>query len=382
MATLLAACSQPSQPAARRVRVATYNTSLYSTEAGGLIRRLEGGDDPARAIAAVIQTVRPDLLLLNEFDYDEGGRAADLFQQDYLEVGQHGREPIHYPHRYVAPVNTGVPSGIDIDGNGSVGGPEDAWGFGHHPGQYGMLVLSMFPIAAEEVRSFRLLRWRDMPGALRPRRPDGSEFYDDKTWAQLRLSSKSHWDVPIGMPGGTLHFLVSHPTPPVFDGAEDRNGRRNHDEIRLWIDYLDPAGATYLVDDGGRRGGLSADARFVIAGDLNADPHDGDGDRGREALRALFAHPRVDAARSPTSDGGAAASVTGPGARHSGNAAEDTCRVGGEVGNLRLDYVLPSRGFEIIDTSVFWPLPTHPDARLTAATDHHLVWMDLAVAAR
>ena len=63
------------------LRVATYNTSLYSDEAGGLVRRLGNGDDKARRIAAVLQRVRPDLVLLNEFDYDPAHRAADLFQR-------------------------------------------------------------------------------------------------------------------------------------------------------------------------------------------------------------------------------------------------------------------------------------------------------------
>ena len=37
------------------MRVATYNTSLYSEEAGGLIRELEGDSSHARKIAAVLQ---------------------------------------------------------------------------------------------------------------------------------------------------------------------------------------------------------------------------------------------------------------------------------------------------------------------------------------
>jgi endonuclease/exonuclease/phosphatase family metal-dependent hydrolase len=380
LAMLVAACTGTPPPVEQRLRVATYNVSLFSNEAGGLIRRLEGGDEGARSIAAVIQTVRPDLLLLNEFDYDEEGRAARLFQEAYLGVGQHGREPIRYPHRYLAPVNTGEPSGLDVDGDGRLGGPGDGWGFGHHPGQYGMLVLSMHPIAADRVRTFRMFRWADVPGALRPRRADGSEFYSDDTWSRLRLSSKSHWDVPIATPAGTLHFLVSHPTPPVFDGPEDHNGLRNHDEIRLWADYLGPGRASYLVDDAGTRGGLDPGARFVIAGDLNADPHDGDGDRGREALRALLGHERIERFQAPSSDGGQEASLAvQPRVPHRGDPRHDTCRIGGGVGNLRLDYVIPSRGLSVLDTQVFWPVSTHPDAKLTDGSDHHMVWLDLAL---
>ena len=45
----------------------------------------------------------------------------------------------------------------------------------------------------------------------------------------------------------TVHFLVSHPTPPVFDGPEDRNGPRNYDEIRFWADYSPRTGG-YIYD--------------------------------------------------------------------------------------------------------------------------------------
>src|SRR5690606_19592470 len=101
--------------------------------------------------------------------------------------------------------------------------------------------------------------------------------------------------VPVVLNGGTVvHVLVSHPTPPVFDGPEDRNGRRNHDEIRFWADYVeDGERASYLVDDAGVRGGLAPDALFVILGDLNADPAPGAGDGVPGAITQLLDHPRV-----------------------------------------------------------------------------------------
>ena len=61
--------------------------------------------------------------------------------------------------------------------------------------------------------------------------------------------------------GKVIHTLVSHPTPPVFDGPEDRNGTRNHDEIRLWSDYVLPSRSGYIYDDEGERGGLKPGAR-------------------------------------------------------------------------------------------------------------------------
>ena len=49
-------------------------------------------------------------------------------------------------------------------------------------------------------------------------------------------------------------LLVAHPTPPVFDGPEDRNGRRNFDEIPLLGDYV-TGRSGYIYDDDGGRGG-------------------------------------------------------------------------------------------------------------------------------
>lgn len=371
------------------LRVATYNASLYSDEAGGLLRRLQRNDGHARKIAAVLQRVRPDLVLLNEFDYDAGQRAADLFQRDYLEAPQPGGgDPLHYPYRFLAPVNTGVPSGLDLDGNGSNGdsGRErgnDAWGYGLHPGQYGMLVLSRYPIDLDTVRTFQALRWSAMPDASRPVDPASREFhYPDATWRQLRLSSKSHWDVPVHTPQGLLHFLVSHPTPPVFDGPEDRNGARNADEIHLWRQYISadahsPEAQSWLCDDAGRCGGLDVDARFVIAGDLNNDPVDGDGRHA--AIMELLEHPRVLRYPTPRGDGGiaVAADYAQAGIVHRGSPAHATGDFGPKVGTLRLDYVLPSVGFSVQDSGVFWPVQGDRDAGIADASDHHLVWIDL-----
>ena len=366
------------------LRLATHNTSLYADEDGGLVAELEGDSAHARKIAAVLQTVRPDMVLLNEFDYDAGHRAAELFQRRYLEVAQPGGgAPLVYPYRYLAPVNTGVPSGLDLDNNGSAGGQgrdrgNDAWGYGLHPGQYGMLVLSKYPIDAAAVRSFQLLKWSAMPGALRPVDPaSGKPFHDDAVWAQLRLSSKSHWDVPVRTPQGVVHMLVSHPTPPVFDGPEKRNAARNHDEIRLWHEYLSNVSSDWLCDDAGRCGGLDPSARFVILGDLNNDPVDGEG--RHEAIVELIEHPRVLRYSTPTSAGGeeTALGYAARGIAHRGAPSQVTGDFGPKAGAMRLDYVLPSTGFGYLGSGVFWPATDDPRAAIADGSDHHLVWVDV-----
>jgi endonuclease/exonuclease/phosphatase family metal-dependent hydrolase len=369
------------------VRVATYNVSLFRDQAGQLVRDLEGGENQqAQRIAEVIQRVRPDILLINEFDYDSAGRAAELFRNKYLAVGQNGCEPIEYPHYFTGPVNTGMPSGRDLDKDGRPGGPADAIGFGRHEGQYGMLLLSKFPIHHQRVRTFQKFLWRDMPGALLPNNPaTGAPFYDEDDLAVQRLSSKSFWDVPVEVPARgasapfTLHLLCSHPTPPVFDGPEDRNGRRNHDEIRLVADYISPDKADYLSDDAGRRGGVLADARFVILGDLNADPVDGDGVPG--AMDQLIKSPQVNSALTPASNGGKMATQrkSDPNTAGRGDPAHDTSEFG-NFQNLRIDYALPSRGLDAIASAVYWPAPNEPGGEAITASDHRPVWIEIRAA--
>lgn len=360
-------CAGPRQT----IRVATYNVALNRPAEGALLAELEAGSPAAAAVSAVVQLADPDVILLQEVDRDEAARTSELLRGRYLTP-----PPGRAPYRYVfaGRSNTGEPSGHDLDGNGSVGGPGDAFGFGAHPGQYGMALLSRFPILEDEIRTFRLLRWADMPGHLMP-----EGFFDAGARAAMRLSSKSHWDVPIALPDGrVLHVLASHPTPPVFDGPEDRNGRRNHDEIRFWADYLGEGTADWIVDDRGRRGGLGPGAEFVLLGDLNCDPHDGDA-RGAPA-RLLLGHPRIRGDVVPTSTGAAAASAAQGGVNlaHSGPATADTSDFDDTrgPGNLRLDYALPSRGLEVVGAGVFWPVPGEPGAEAAGASDHRLVFVE------
>ncbi len=233
---------------------------------------------------------------MNEIDHDPAGVALDRFAA-LLAGGVAGLPGLDYPYRFADQPNTGVPSGHDLDGDGRTMGPGDALGYGRFPGQYGMALLSRFPLGP--ARTFRTLPWSALPGAEPPRRPDGTPFWPDAVWRALPLSSKSHWDVTVRPSAGPpLHLLASHPTPPVFDGPEDRNGLRNAAEIGFWTAWL--AGAA-LPDDSGGAAPLPAEAAVIVLGDLNLDPADGDGRRA--AIRALLADPRLQDPR-PASRGG------------------------------------------------------------------------------
>jgi endonuclease/exonuclease/phosphatase family metal-dependent hydrolase len=367
--------------ASNDLRIATFNIAMGLQKEGQLGQNLSNGQEPRlRQVAEILQRVRPDIVVLNEFDYDPDYDAADLFNGHYLVKSWNGQQTIQYPYSYRGPVNTGVDSGQDLDGNGKTGEPQDAWGYGNFPGQYGMLVLSRFPIRLEATRTFQHFRWSALPAAQRPFNPDGSSYFPDDIWKQLRLSSKSHWDLLIDVNGRNLHLLVHHPTPPVFDGPEDRNGKRNFDENRFWVGYVSRGDNGYVVDDNGGTGGLDKGAMFVIAGDLNADPLDGDSTNS--AIGQLLAFPLINAACTPFSPGGREASVVqgGKNRQHKGDPATDTSDFNDErTGNLRLDYVLPSVNIAVRNCGVFWPAEGEVGHDLLSASDHRLVWLDISL---
>ena len=371
------------------VRFATFNASLNRNFTGQLVTDLSTPNNTqAKTVAEIIQRTRPDVLLINEFDYDEQGLAAQLFQDNYLSISQNGADPVEYPYRFVAPSNTGIASGFDLNNNGSIGGPDDAYGFGFFPGQFGMAVYSRSPIDFDNIRTFQLFLWKDMPGALLPDDPNTpapADWYSPEELNVFRLSSKSHWDIPIQIDQKVVHFLVSHPTPPVFDGPEDRNGTRNYDEIRFWADYILPSRSGYIYDDQGNLGGLEPGAMFVIAGDQNSDPLDGDSIPG--AIQQLLEHPLVNTKVTPASEGGPEQAALQGGANnsHKSDPAFDTADFADTApGNLRADYVLPRKNLQFVDAAVFWPTTNDPLFGLVGvfpfpSSDHRLVWIDVSV---
>jgi hypothetical protein len=378
------------------VRFSTFNASLNRGSSGQLVTDLSTpGNAQAATVAEIVQRIRPDVLLINEFDFDSSGTALRLFQDNYLSIPHNGALPIYYRYRFTAPSNTGIPSGFDLNNNGVVGGPDDAFGFGFFPGQFGMAVYSKHPIKSHDIRTFQLFRWKDMPGALLPddpATPAPRDWYSPEELNVFRLSSKSHWDIPVRIGGKTVHFLTSHPTPPVFDGLEDRNGTRNNDEIRFWADYISPWWRSrYIYDDEGHRGGLKPGSLFVIAGDQNSDPLDGDSIPG--SIQQLLEHPLVNTKKTPSSPGAVEQNALQGGANltHESDPKFDTADFADTApGNLRADYVLPRRNLQIRGSGVFWPLMSSPLFRLVGvftpslpggfpSSDHRAVWVDLTV---
>lgn len=343
------------------LRIATFNVDLTRRGPGLLLRDLQRGDAQADALAALIAHVAPDVLLLTKFDHDHDMVALGAFSR-MLALHDHPME-----HRLALRPNTGWRTGRDMTGDGRSTTPDDTQGYGAFAGVAGMALLSRLPIVHDQVRDFSAFLWRDLPDAQLPR-TDRGLFPDPEVFDLQRLSSVGHWDVPVLLPGGQhLRLLAFHAGPPVFGGRHDRNLNRNHDEVMFWVHYLD--GALPFAPP---------DRAFVVLGDANLDPQDGDGRHA--AIRALLAHPGLQDPR-PASSGAAAH----PGGPRRGDRRHDTVAWARDPGPgaLRVDYVLPSADLTVRGAGVFWPLPGAPEHALLAPdgvepTRHRLVWVDVA----
>lgn len=331
------------------MRVATWSADLGRFGPGLLLGDLRRDSHPQiDAVVEVLLRLDADVILLTDFDYDARGEAMAALAARLAARG------MDYPHRLALRPNGGVATGLDLNGDGVTGGPDDAQGHGDFAGAEGMALFSRLPVDEGESRDFTGFLWRDLPGSLMPPAPAA-------VTAVQRLPSTGHWDIALRLTaGGVLHLLAFSATPPAFDGPEDRNGRRNHDEAAFWLAYLD--GKLPMAPPAGP---------LVLLGKASLDPADGGGRPA--ALRALLTHPRL---ADPAPRGTAARVEPG----HKGDPTLDTALYGGDLGGLRVDYVLPSRDLALTDSGILWPPATDPfAATLTAASRHAPVWVDLAL---
>ncbi|WP_170405940.1 endonuclease/exonuclease/phosphatase family protein [Ruegeria arenilitoris] len=329
----------PVMAQAQTVRIATYNTELSRDGPGLLLRDIRRGDPQVRAVVEVLVATQPDILALQSIDWDLNADALNALTKQLRAAG------LDYPHYFAAQPNAGLETSLDLNGDGRTHGPADAQGWGRFTGQGGLAVLSRYPIRANDVQAFTDLLWRDLPGAQMPV-TENDPFPSEEAQSIQRLSAVAHWIVPVDTPLGMVDLMTFHAAPPVFDGPEDRNGLRNRDEIRLWSAVLDG------------KLGHPLDGPFVIAGDANLDPEQGEG--RKEAIQALLADPRLQDPR-PADVSGALNTVEWK-----------------AVGEMRVDYVLPSAGLHVTGSGVFWPEPDSPErAAAEQASRHRLVWVDV-----
>ena len=355
------------------LRVATLHADLVTDgtspqAAQQLVSSLQTGNHvKARVMARTVQMNAPDVLVLTGVTYDDAEQIAEQLRSLYLAAGQDGLDGLNYPHMFTAPTNSGQQSGADLDGDGMIGGPGDAIGYGDYPGQYGMIVFSKHAIVEDGVRTFQDFLWRDLPGGSMP------TGYSELEESILRLQEASMWDVPIEVPGESEHVHVIATALAAEEGAATHTSRAE-DIRRVIADYVSGS-AWYLSDDDGVTGGLGAEDRSVVAGMpmLSAEEEAEGQSPLLDAPVLQDPQPRAVTDEPLTERSGAAEQTDEHATRY----------VPGDR-DRRSSLVLPSAGFSVSDSGVFWPgegeyghAVVDPDSSFSL--DDRLVWADLTV---
>ncbi|WP_417250339.1 endonuclease/exonuclease/phosphatase family protein [Celeribacter sp.] len=320
--------------------MAFWSVELERRGPGLLLHDIRKGTDPDLLVARdAIRQLDADVILLSGVDTDYDGYTVDALAH-FLDAG--------YDFTFTEMGNTGAPSGFDIDRDGRLGEAEDALAFGRFRGEGGMALLSRHPIAHEAIVTLTDLKWRDVPDTRLP-----YTYFSPAEAELLTVSSRGHWMVPVEIGGIPLTVLAFHATTPVFDGDEDRNGRRGADEVALIRHILNG------------RIGEAPEGTFVVMGSTNIDPVDGEGIHGE--VRALLAHPLLQDPLPRSTFGPA------PNGDQKGDPTLDTADWRDpDPGNLRVDYVLPSRDLDVLDTGLEWV-----DGPEDGPFHHAVVWVDL-----
>ncbi len=301
-----------------------------------MLRDLQAArDDQAEAALDIIAAAQADVILLGDVDWDFEGRGLEAL---VARLAEHG---LDYAYSWAPKPVSGLASGLDLDGDGRLGGPRDSLGYGWFTGDSGVAVLSRHPIGSATDLSDLL--WSD--------RADVEGLLPDDAKDVVPLATVGQWVVPLQVQGTEVSLITLAAGTPVFDGPEDRNGRRNAAELALVSELV-----------------AQADLPIVL-GRANVDPVDGKGDQA--ALEAVLLHPALTDPRPRGSGGG--------GDGHLGDPALDTVNWQGP-GALRVDYVLPARTMRVLDAGVIWPDADDPLAEVAElAGPARLVWVDVAL---
>lgn len=355
------------------LRVATLHADLTADSGAGesaeqLVSALRTGNHvQARVIARTVQMNEPDVLVLTGVTYDDAEMVAEHLRSLYLSSGQDGLDGMDYPHVFTAGTNSGQESGADLDGDGIIGGPGDAIGYGDYPGEYGMIVFSKHPIVEDEVRTFQNFLWRDLPHRSMP-----SDFSDLEA-SILRLQESSFWDVPVEVPGQSdpVHLLA---TSVAAQQPSEIEAARAEDIRTVISDYISGS-AWYLTDDAGQSGGLAPGAEAIVAGAPVATAA-----ATSEALETLLDSEQL---QDPQPE-----AVTEMDVSQRSDSAEQTDdtatrHVPGDR-DRRASLVLPGSGLDVSNSGIFWPGEGEDGYMLVDPSSSHslqdrLVWVDLTI---
>ena len=214
-----------SQPG--RLRIALWHTGLGRRGPGLFLQDIRREAPDILAAYDTLVALAPDVLILLDMDFDHDGMALAAFADALAGAG------LDLPYRFAPRPNTGMATGVDMDGDGRLGTADDAQGWARFAGSGGIALLSRWPLDIGTLRDNSTYLWRDLPGTQLPMQ-GGQPFPNAAVFDIQRLASTGAWEIGVTAPGQRLTVMTWHAGPPAFGGAQARNRLRNAAENDFW----------------------------------------------------------------------------------------------------------------------------------------------------
>jgi hypothetical protein len=355
--------------------VAQFNLREFSTD-----KLIDPADEQASAAAEVIARFKPDIISINELQFDiQGlptasmpGAPSGTTYGNFNGNGDDNTKRLADRIAAIDPEATYSNTLLTIGNSGFYWEGDDLgldWyilrGWGEWRGRHNTGILSRYPILYDQVRVITDVAWDSLP-------ENNIALMKSETGIDVPpgfpVFEKSLNVVPVQVGEQVIYVVLLHPVAPAFDPI---NVYRNSDELRALAMFLD--GTLPGVEP------LPEGAKFFVVGDLNADPDEGDSLPG--AIQRIIEHPLL-AVSYP-----AGAGTKGQNGEYnsylSGCGHDDGTMVGDPADRwqMQLDYVLPSATIGLAKSSIlFWPdhVSERDDFDLSCrASDHKFLMVEV-----
>lgn len=267
---------------AKNIKIIHYNIKELSSP------KLSKENLQIKEVKAVLKDYEPDLLFINELQYDIPGSPNNNYMSEGINL-DNLKNLLGLKNRYISfyPANTGKKAKKNSNGEyyadpNTPGARElaDQVNFGTIPHQYSSGLISKYPIVQENVITD--LKWKDFNRNIdlsKFKAADGNELPRD-----MELFDKNFLDVTIDIKGKEIHVIVLHTVPAYhFGNKNSPNYFRNRDQLRFLEWYL--TGKTDIDVDLINIKPINNET-FIAAGDWNVDPKSDN--PGAEILKSLL----------------------------------------------------------------------------------------------
>ncbi len=277
-------CSHFANKSDNKIRIVHYNIKELDSEKIQKFSRFPNLEQ-LRSAAKTLRELDPDILSINEMQYDRPGVPTTQFRTEGKNIKQFAKlSGLSLPYYSFDPANTGE-NAKKLENNyyPPMGFPNwieyaDLVNFGMFPGQYSSGALSKYKVRDKVVIS--KLTWKQFNPQI-----DLSQFADAKgnpLPEDIELFDKNFSDITLKIQGKDVHLVLLHTVPAFgFGNKNTPNFLRNRDQLAFLKWYL--TGQPERPDLDIKP--LNKETRFIAMGDWNIDYKK---EQGGEIIKSLM----------------------------------------------------------------------------------------------